>query len=144
MQYAWFVATTQALHRNANAVYRLVYHLVLVTKYRRPVLTGAMLTRAGDILRSLAVAWEGELLECSGEGDHLHALIDIPPKVRPSDIINNIKTVLSRRLRSEFPELRSAYRGKAVLWSPSYCIVSAGGAPIEILRRYVENQKRPA
>ena len=67
----------------------------------------------------------------------------MPPKVRPSDLTNNIKTVLSRRLRSEFPALRVAYRGKAVLWSPSYCIISAGGAPIEILKRYVENQKRP-
>ena len=61
----------------------------------------------------------------------------------PSDFLNNLKTVLSRRLRSEFPQLRAAYRGKPVLWSPSYCIISAGGAPIEILRQYVENQKRP-
>jgi putative transposase len=133
----------QALHRNANAVYRLVYHLVLVTKYRKKVLTGAMLDRASTILGTLCEAWEGRLLECSGEVDHLHALIDLPPKVRPTDIINNLKTVTSRRLRDEFPVLRSAYRGKPVLWSPSYCLISAGGAPIEILRQYVENQKRP-
>lgn len=137
------MAHTQALHRNANAVYRLVYHLVLVTKYRKKVLTGAMLDRASAILSGLCEAWEGCLLECSGEVDHLHALIDLPPKVRPTDIINNLKTVTSRRLRDEFPTLRSAYRGKPVLWSPSYCIISAGGAPIEILRQYVENQKRP-
>ncbi len=134
---------TQALQRNSNAVYRLVYHLVLVTKYRRKVLTGPMLDRAAAILASLCKAWGGQLLECSGEVDHVHALLDVPPKVRPSDITNNIKTVLSRRLRSEFPSLRAAYRGKPVLWSPSYCIISAGGAPIEILRQYVENQKRP-
>ena len=137
------MAHTQALHRNANAVYRLVYHLVLVTKYRKKVLTGAMLARASTVLGTLCEAWEGRLLECSGEVDHLHALIDLPPKVRPSDIINNLKTVTSRRLRDEFPSLRSAYRGKPVLWSPSYCIISAGGAPIEILRQYVANQKRP-
>jgi len=137
------VAHTQALHRNANAVYRLVYHLVLVTKYRKKVLTGAMLDRASAILSGLCEAWGGRLLACSGEDDHLHALLDLPPKVRPADIINNLKTVTSRRLRDEFPILRSAYRGKPVLWSPSYCIISAGGAPIEILRQYVENQKRP-
>jgi putative transposase len=137
------VSHTQALHRNSNAVYRLVYHLVLVTKYRRKVLTGPMLDRATAILASLCKAWDGQLLECSGEVDHVHALLDVPPKVRPSDITNNIKTVLSRRLRSEFPSLRAAYRDKPVLWSPSYCIISAGGAPIEILRQYVENQKRP-
>jgi putative transposase len=137
------MASAQALHRNSNAVYRLVYHLVLVSKFRRKVFTAPMLDRCSTILASLCVAWGGELIECNCESDHVHALLDMPPKVRPSDLINNIKTVLSRRLRSEFPQLRAAYRGKAVLWSPSYCILSAGGAPIEILRQYVENQKRP-
>lgn len=134
--------TTQALHRNCNAVFRIVYHLVLVTKYRRRVLTGAMLDRTRVILAELAVAWGGSLLECNGEADHVHALLDVPPSVRPSDLVNNLKTVTSRRLRAEFPALASAY-SKPVLWSPSYCIISAGGAPIEILKQYVENQKRP-
>ncbi len=134
---------TQVLHANGNAVFRLVYHLVLVTKYRRKILTGEMIDRASAILSDLCPAWEGQLLECSGEDDHVHALIDMPPKVRPSDLVNNLKTVLSRRLRSEFPALRASYR-KPVLWSPSYCLISAGGAPIEILRQYVENQQRPA
>jgi putative transposase len=67
----------------------------------------------------------------------------MPPRVRPSDLINVLKTVSSRRLRKEFPALQAAYRGKPVLWSPSYCLISAGGAPIEILRQYVENQTRP-
>lgn len=132
---------TQALHRNANAVFRLVYHLVLVTKYRRRILTGDVVTRASAIIADLAVAWGGAMLECNGEADHLHALLDVPPRVRPSDLVNNIKTVTSRRLRAEFPALRAAYK-RPVLWSPSYCILSAGGAPIEILRQYVENQQR--
>ena len=133
----------QALHRNHNAVFRLVYHLVLVSKYRRKVFTEAILVRCAEILRGLCLAWDGELLECSGEGDHVHALLDMPPRVQPSALINNLKTVSSRRLRAEFSSLRTAYRGKAVLWSPSYCLVSAGGAPIDILRQYVENQERP-
>jgi putative transposase len=133
----------QTLHHSHNAVYRLVYHLVLVSKYRRKVFTDAVLKRCEAIIGELCATWGGVLLECSGEGDHVHALIDMPPKVQPSTLINNLKTVSSRRLRSEFPALRSAYRGKPVLWSPSYCLVSAGGAPIEILRQYVENQNRP-
>ena len=133
----------QELHRTNNAVFRLVYHLVLVTKFRRRVLTGVILDYAQRLLHDLCLTWGGELLECSGEADHLHALIDLPPRARPSDVVNNFKTVLSRRLRNEFPALRAAYKGKPVLWSPSYCLVSAGGAPIETLRRYVENQKRP-
>lgn len=137
------MSRTQALHRDNNAVFRLVYHLVLVTKYRKHVLNGAMIDHARELLSALCTAWGGTLLECSGEADHLHALIDVPPKVRPSDLVNNLKTVLSRQLRKEFPAVRTAYRGKPVLWSPSYCLISAGGAPIEILRQYVENQKRP-
>jgi len=133
----------QTLHHSHNAVYRLVYHLVLVSKYRRKIFTDVILKRCETIIGDLCSAWGGALLECSGEGDHVHALIDMPPKVQPSTLINNLKTVSSRRLRSEFPALRTAYRGKPVLWSPSYCLVSAGGAPIEILRQYVENQNRP-
>jgi len=134
----------QALHSNGNAVFRLRYHLVLATKDRRKVLSGAMLDRAAAILRTLATTWRGELVECSGEADHLHALLDLPPAARLSDVVNNLKTVTSRRLRAEFHELCEAYRGKPVLWSPSYCLITAGGAPLEVLRRYIENQDKPA
>ena len=99
-----------------------------------------MLDRCATILGTLCESRGGSvLLECSGEADHVHALIDLPPKVRPSDLINLLKTVTSRRLRSEFPSLRAAYRGKPVLWSPSYCLISAGGAPI--LREYVRSRR---
>ncbi len=133
----------QELHANYNAVFRLVYHLVLVTKYRRKVFTGEMVDRAGAILSDLCEAWEGKLLESSGEADHIHALIDMPPRVRVSDLVNNLKTVTSRRLRAEYPAVRGAYGGKAELWSPSYCVVSAGGAPLAVLKGYIEGQKRP-
>lgn len=133
----------QELRSNGNARFRLVYHLVLVTKYRRRVLTGAAIDRCAEILRSTSLAWDGICLECSGEGDHVHALLDMPPKVRPSDMVNILKTRTSRLLRAEFPALRAAYRGKSVLWSPSYCLLSAGGAPIDVLKRYVEAQKKP-
>lgn len=116
----------QELHANYNAVFRLVYHLVLVTKYRRKVFTGEMVDRAGAILSDLCEAWEGK-----------------SPWVRVSDLVNNLKTVTSRRLRAEYPVVRGAYGGKAVLWSPSYCVVSAGGAPLAVLKGYIEGQKRP-
>jgi len=59
-------------------------------------------------------------------------------------VVNNLKTVTSRRLRAEFPALREAYSGKPALWSPSYCLITVGGAPLEVLRRYIENQDKPA
>ena len=101
-----------------------------------------MLDRAREILTDLCAGWGGAMLEANGEADHLHALVELPPNARPSDFVNNTKTVLSRRLRSEFPTLRAAYK-RPVLWSPSYCLLTAGGAPVEILRQYVEDQNRP-
>jgi len=67
-----------------------------------------IIDHARGLLGDLCRAGEGALLECSGEADHLHALIDVPPKVRPSDLVNNLKTVLSRQLRKEFPAVRTA------------------------------------
>lgn len=72
-----------------------MYHLVLVTKYRRRVLTGATVDRARAILRALCLAWEGSLLECSGEADHLHALFELPPKARPSDVVREYRAAIS-------------------------------------------------
>ena len=143
MQYAWLVDAAQGFRSSGNARFRLFAHLVLVTKYRRRVLTGPMLDRCREILARLCETWDCTLIECSGEPDHVHALLDVPPKVRPSDLINLLKTVSSRLLRSEYPALRADYRGKPVLWSPSYFLVSAGGAPIEIIRRYIEQQEKP-
>ena len=117
-------------------------HLVLVTKYRRRVLTAAMVDRCKEILSDTALAWGCVVIESEGEADHVHVLIETLPRVRPSDLVNNLKTVTSRRLRSEFAALRGAYR-KPVLWSPSYCVVSAGGAPLEVIKRYIQDQDRP-
>jgi putative transposase len=130
----------QRLWSTHHAVFALYFHLILVTKYRRRVLSEAMRDRARSIADQIARAFEGELHECNGEADHVHLLVSLPPRVAPSTFVGNLKTVLSRRLRSEFPGLRGAYRGKAVLWSPSYFLVSAGGAPLDVLKTYIEHQ----
>ena len=129
----------QELSSSSNAVFRISLHLVLVTKYRRKVLKPEAVARCAQILSETCAGWEAQCLECNGEEDHVHALLDVPPKIRPSDLVNNLKTVTSRRLRKEFPSIRSAYN-KATLWSPSYCIISAGGAPLDVLKGYIEGQ----
>jgi len=133
----------QELKANGNAVFRLWLHLVLVTKYRRKVLNGAILSRCGELVRETCERWEVTVAEFNGEHDHVHILLDVPPKLRPCDLVNALKTRTSRVLRSEFSELREAYYGKSVLWSPSYCMVSAGGAPLDIIKRYIEDQNTP-
>jgi putative transposase len=83
------------------------------------------------------------LIEASGEADHVHLLLSLPPDVRLSEFVNALKTGTSRRLRSGFAEQVNRYYRKPVLWSRSYCVISAGGAPLAVLRRYIEAQARP-
>jgi len=131
----------QALKSTDNAVYALHYHLVLVTKYRRKVFTPAMLERGCNIARDICEKFGCEMIEANGEADHLHLLIDMIPAVHPLRLVNSLKTVTSRRLRKEYPARMARFYHKPVLWSPSYCLITCGGAPLEIIRQYVENQQ---
>jgi len=84
------------------------------------------------------------LIEFNGESDHIHALIELNPSIQPSKLINTLKTVTSRLSKKEFGlHLKKYYWGTNALWSRSYCLISVGGAPIEVLKKYIENQHRP-
>ncbi len=124
-----------------HVVYALTAHLVFVPKYRRKVIT----ERVFSVLRS---SWEAtckdfgcELREVGYECDHVHLLVAYPPKVSLSTLVNSLKGVSARRLRSaHLPEVERKLWGPH-FWSPSYCAVSCGGAPLEIVKRYVEAQR---
>jgi putative transposase len=132
--------TKQPLRTLHHCVYNLNFHLVLVTKYRRKCLTSAMREHLVGTLTGLLKKWGGTLLECHGEADHMHLLIALPPTVLLSTFVNNLKTVSSRLLRKEYgPALARWYR-QPVLWSRSYCVLSCGGAPLSVLRQYIEQQ----
>ena len=122
--------------------YSLSYHFVFVTKYRRKCFTGAMLDRLKEVVAKLCEDWEAELIEMNGEEDHVHFLLGLNPKCAPSIVANNFKTVTSRLLRKEFPALRAMYR-EPVLWSRSYFVASVGGAPLSVIKQYIEQQARP-
>lgn len=131
---------TQELNKLYHCVYRLDYHLVIVTKYRRKCLTEEMRVRAREIFESTLNKWGCELLEANGEPDHMHLLISAPPTVALSKLVNNLKTVSSRLLRKEFAKhLARVYR-KPVLWHRAYFVVTCGGAPLSVIRQYIENQ----
>ncbi len=119
-------------------------HLVFVTKYRHRVFTDRHLSRMEEIMRAVCADFESELVEFNGEADQVHLLVDFPPKVAVSKLVNSLKGVSSRRLRQEFPELESHYWRAKRLWSGSYFAGSVGGAPISVLRAYIEDQKRPS
>lgn len=126
-----------------HCTFTLSYHFVFVTKYRRPCLTSAMLTRLREIVDDLCESWGGRLIEMNGEADHVHLLLSMNPRAAPSVISNNFKTVTSRLLRKEFAsELGQVYK-KPVLWSRSYFVASCGGAPLAVIKQYIEAQRRP-
>ncbi len=136
----------QRLKTRSNSAFRLIYHLVLVTKFRRQSLTGEILERMQEIIKQLLFKWECDLIEFGGESDHVHLLFETHPSVDLSKLVNNIKTVTSRRLRSEYKEhLSQFYWGtKPQFWSGSYAIISVGAqAPLEKLIEYVQNQEKP-
>jgi putative transposase len=102
-----------------------------------------MLDRLHEIVVQLCDSWGGTLVEMNGEADHIHLLLEMNPKAAPSVVANNFKTVTSRLLRKEFAkELNAVYR-KPVLWSRSYFVASCGGAPLSVIKQYIEQQHRP-
>jgi len=127
----------QALH---HCVFSLHFHLVLVTKDRRKAMTKEMLERLGVIFQETLEKWGSELIEFNGEADHVHLLFRTTPTVQLSKLVNNLKTVSSRLIRKEFSERLSRIYWKPVFWHRSYCLISTGGATIETLRKYIEEQ----
>ena len=130
----------QELRTLYNSTYSANYHLVLVTKHRRKCISPEMLVRLKEISTRIISTWEGELLEFNGESDHVHLLLSIPPKVAPSALVNNLKTVTARLIRKEFAGVLAKVYDKPVFWSRSYCIITCGGAPLSILKQYIEQQ----
>lgn len=131
------------IRRGRHCVFLLHVHLVFVTKYRRVVFTKQILDDLQDIFSSVCADFEAELVEFDGEDDHVHLLVNYAPKVAVSALVNSLKGVSSRMIRKKnYPSIRKKLWGDA-LWSPSYFAGSCGGAPIEILRQYIEQQKTP-
>ena len=117
-------------------------HLVFVTKYRRNVLSEPALRDLADIFARVCRRFGAALVECDGEDDHVHLLVNYPPKVPLSTLVNSLKGVSSRCLRVVRPEVAGRYR-RGVLWSPSYFAAACGGASLAVIRQYVESQREP-
>jgi putative transposase len=116
--------------------------LVFVAKYRRQVFDGDAIKQLRIIFAKVCCDFAAQLIERDGEDDHVHLLVEYPPKVAVANLVNSLKGVSSRLLRKERPDIeRRDWKG--VLWSPSYFAASCGGAPISIVRQYIEQQQTP-
>lgn len=131
-------------YRNGrHVVFSLQAHIVLVTKYRRDPITDRVRELLVSTTQEVCERHEVRLLEADGEADHLHLLVDYPPKLSLSRLVGAIKTNTSKRVRERrWPEVTQSLWG-AHFWSPSYFVTSTGGAPLERVAAYVRDQRNP-
>jgi putative transposase len=130
--------------RGRHVVSALHVHLVFVTKYRRGMLDEAMLRACEAAMRKVCGDFGAKLAEFNGEADHVHLLVEYPPKVAVSALVNSLKGVSARRLHAAFTGRVNQHIMHGHFWSPSYFAASCGGASLSIIRQYIEQQKRPA
>ena len=132
-----------SIRTGRHCVFLLHVHLVFLTKYRRGVRTKAIHDDLKEKFASVCHDFEAELVEFDGEDDHVHLLVTYPPKIAISALVNSLKGVSSRLIRKKrYPSIQKKLWGGS-LWSPSYFAGSCGGAPISILRQYIEDQRTP-
>jgi putative transposase len=127
-----------------RSVSDLKVHLVLTAKYRRKVFTLEILNKLHFIFEELLHKWDCKLIEFNGEDDHVHLLFQYHPDIALSNLVNNLKSVTSRKLRQEFSEHLNSFYWKDVFWNGSYFVASCGGVTISSLRQYIENQNQPS
>lgn len=126
-----------------TCVHKCFYHLVFSPKFRRKVFTENMLSRLNEVLNETCAQMQGELIEFGCESDHLHLMVMIPPSNSVCDFVGKLKGKSAYILRKEFwPEISKKLWGDR-FWSPSYCVVTCGGAPLEVVKSYVETQEKP-
>lgn len=129
--------------KGSHSVFSIHLHLVFVTKYRRKAITASILERLQEIFANVCIKTKCQLIEFSGEPDHIHLLIDFHPDNNLSVLVGSLKSASSRIIQKEFSEhLATIYR-QSVLWSSSYYVASTGGAPIERIKQYIQSQETP-
>ena len=129
--------------KGRSVVYKNTIHLVFVTKYRRAVFTDEILTALEEIFRETCEQMGSELIECNGEGDHVHLIASVHPRHSISNFVGKLKGKSAYVLRRDYHEKISPWLWDNHFWSPSYCAVSTGGASLDVVKNYVQKQQRP-
>ena len=127
------------MDHNAHSVYLMYYHLIMVVKDRRKVIDDPISERAKEIWEHIAPDYGITLEKWNHDLDHVHVMFRAQPKSELSKFINAYKSASSRLLKKEYPQIREKL-WKGAFWSQSFCLLTAGGAPIEVIRSYIETQ----
>ncbi len=126
-----------------SCVFKNFVHLIFVTKYRRGVFTEDILNCLHKIFKETCVQMGVELLEFGGEDDHVHLMVCCPQKLAIATLVGKLKGKSSYMIRKDFWNHIKTKLWGGHLWSPSYCVVSCGGAPLEVVKQYISDQRRP-
>ncbi len=130
--------------KGSHSVFSVRLHFVFVTHYRRKALNAKMLDRLKEMVEQVSNKMDCQLIEFNGESDHVHILLDFHPRNSIAPVVGSLKSSTARMLKKEFPEeVNKYYWGKVSFWSNSYYVSSCGGAPIDVLKKYIQNQARP-
>ena len=127
------------LDSNNHSVFLMYYHLILVIKYRRKVIDNDISNRLKEIFEYIQPDYNITLQEWNHDKDHVHILFKAQPNTEISKFINAYKSASSRLIKKKFPQIRKQL-WKECFWSRSYCLLTSGGAPIEVIKKYIENQ----
>ncbi|ANB59932.1 IS200/IS605 family transposase [Anoxybacteroides amylolyticum] len=128
------------LDNNNHSVFLLYYHLVLVVKYRRQVIDDTISDYAKDMFVRLGKNYNISLVEWNHDMDHVHILFKAHPNSELSKFINAYKSASSRLIKKHFPQVKRKL-WKEYFWSRSFCLLTTGGAPLEVIKKYIENQE---
>ena len=125
--------------KSSHTVYDLKYHLVWITKYRKPVLQGEIGNRLRDIVRELCKAKDIEIIKGHISKEHVHVFVSVPPHISVSDLVQSLKGKSSRKLLMEYKGLNRAFWGRH-LWARGYFVASSGNVTDEVIAKYIEQQ----
>ena len=127
------------LDNNNHSVFAMYYHLVLVVKYRRKVFDDTISSYARSVFEKISPSYNITLLEWNHDVDHVHIMFKAQPNSELSKFINAYKSASSRLIKRDFPKIRNKL-WKEHFWSQSFCLLTTGGAPIEVIKKYIETQ----
>ncbi len=127
------------LDNNNHSVFSMYYHLILVVKYRRKVFDDSISDYAKSVFEKIAPSYNISLLEWNHDVDHVHIMFKAQPNSELSKFINAYKSASSRLIKKDYPEIREKL-WKEYFWSQSFCLLTTGEAPIEVIRKYIETQ----
>ena len=128
------------LDTNNHSVFLLYYHLILVTKYRRQVIDDEISDFAKDTFIRISESYHITLVEWNHDKDHVHIVFKAQPKTELTKFINAYKSASSRLIKRDFPRIKKSL-WKEMFWSKSFCLLTIGSAPMDVIKKYIQNQR---